>query len=84
MTGIDVNFDDGPKDCRHFHIEAGSIYYQGIDIRPDHISTNLSDGTSDEICWVGRIIEVCNTRPSLERVVRDHKVSHPQCISFPG
>ena len=43
-----------------------------------------SDGASDEIHWAGRIIEVCNTRPSLEREVGDHKVSHSQSISFPG
>ena len=43
-----------------------------------------SDGSADEIRRAGRIIEVCNTRPSLERAVGDHKVSHPQSISFPG
>ena len=41
MTGADVTFDDGLEDRRHFHVEAGSIYYQGIDIRPDHISADL-------------------------------------------
>ena len=43
-----------------------------------------SDGTSDEICRTGRIVEVCNARPSLKRTVRDPKVPHPQSISFPG
>ena len=40
MTGVDVNFDNGLEDRRHFHIEAGSIYYQGINICPDHISAD--------------------------------------------
>ena len=40
MTGINVDFDDDLEVCRYFHVEAGSIYYQVIDIHPDHISAN--------------------------------------------
>ena len=40
MTGVDINFDDGPEDHHHFHVKVGSIYYQGIDICPDHISAD--------------------------------------------
>ena len=84
MTSVDVNFDDGLEDRRHFTLRLVVSIIRGSIFVPIISLPTPSDGASDEICQAGRIIEVCNTRPSLERAVRDHKVSHPQSISFPG
>ena len=40
MTSANINSDDDPEDHRYFHVEVDSTYYQGIDIRPDHISAD--------------------------------------------